>query len=365
MASEDLARFLDSVCSDSHLRVESDFGGGYVRLRSTEAERRQAAQDIQSCEDVVVEVLRNSRDAHAKAIFLATWREGNYRHFTILDDGDGIPAAMHERIFEPRVTSKLDTAHMDKWGIHGRGMALYSISVNADECRVMSSDCGLGTAISIKCDTASLKEKTDQSTFPVFSVLEEGTLAMRGPKNIIRTACEFALEHRKDCTVYLGSPVEIAAALYHRGVTSLSSSSLAFCDDVEKLSVCNRLAASADPAQFVTIASEIGLPLSSRSARRILDGTDSCLLNLFDLMKIKSFPVENNVMPQIESDNCRTEQKELRRFRLANDDMRSLSDAARIAFEDIASRYYLNAGEPSVRVSRDAIHITIPFEMLR
>ncbi len=32
-----------------------------------------------------------------------------------LDDGDGIPIEMHERVFEPRVTSKLETMVMDKW----------------------------------------------------------------------------------------------------------------------------------------------------------------------------------------------------------------------------------------------------------
>lgn len=50
-----------------------------------------------------------------------------------LDDGDGIPIEMHERVFEPRVTSKLETMVMDKWGVHGRGMALYSIKANTLE----------------------------------------------------------------------------------------------------------------------------------------------------------------------------------------------------------------------------------------
>ena len=34
---------------------------------------------------------------------------------------------------------------------------------------------------------------------------------MRGPHNIVRTCCEFALEERGACEVYLGSPAEIAA----------------------------------------------------------------------------------------------------------------------------------------------------------
>lgn len=55
--------------------------------RSSEAERRQAAQDIRSSEDVVIELLRNARDAGASRIFLATQKTGNERLLTVLDDG--------------------------------------------------------------------------------------------------------------------------------------------------------------------------------------------------------------------------------------------------------------------------------------
>ena len=218
MEGDTLSDFIDDVCGESRLRVEDDLGDGFVRLRSSEAERRQAAQDIRSSEDVVIELLRNARDAGASRIFLATQKTGNERLLTVLDDGQGIPAAQHERIFEPRVTSKLDSAHMDKWGMHGRGMALYSISVNAEEARVLQSEPGLGTSLTVATDTESLAEKADQSTFPRFEQEPSGSWAMRGPKNIVRTAAEFALEHRGDLSVYLGTPVEVAATLYQLGL---------------------------------------------------------------------------------------------------------------------------------------------------
>ena len=44
MADETLERFIEDVCGDSRLRVEADLGDGFVRLRSAEAERRQAAE---------------------------------------------------------------------------------------------------------------------------------------------------------------------------------------------------------------------------------------------------------------------------------------------------------------------------------
>ena len=46
---------------------------------------------------------------------------------------------MQERIFDARVTSKLESMKMDRWGVHGRGMALFSIKQNTDEARVVTS----------------------------------------------------------------------------------------------------------------------------------------------------------------------------------------------------------------------------------
>ena len=64
-----LEQFIHSVSGDQYFRVEDDLGNGFVRLRAAEAQRRQALQDIRSFEDVILELLRNSRDAHARAIF--------------------------------------------------------------------------------------------------------------------------------------------------------------------------------------------------------------------------------------------------------------------------------------------------------
>lgn len=63
MSSDKLTDFIEDVTGDSHLRVEDDLGDGFVRLRVSEAERRQARHDIRSSEDIVIEMLRNARDA--------------------------------------------------------------------------------------------------------------------------------------------------------------------------------------------------------------------------------------------------------------------------------------------------------------
>lgn len=356
MEGDTLSDFIDDVCGESRLRVEDDLGDGFVRLRSSEAERRQAAQDIRSSEDVVIELLRNARDAGASRIFLATQKTGNARLLTVLDDGQGIPAAQHERIFEPRVTSKLDSAHMDKWGMHGRGMALYSISVNAEEARVLQSEPGLGTSLTVATDTESLAEKADQSTFPRFEQEPSGSWAMRGPKNIVRTAAEFALEHRGDLSVYLGTPVEVAATLYQLGLASLSPAVRAFGGDGTGIPLVKRLALAAGPDDLADRCEALGLPLSERSARRILDGAIVVLDPLTERLAAESFPRQAH-RP---SERLRNS-KNARSLRLAPEDIDTLKRGIGRLMEPVAETYYLEAvGEAEVIVGQEAIRITVP-----
>ena len=185
--------FIETASAVSPFRVESDFGNGFVRLRSEEAERRQAAQDIRCTEDIIIEALRNSRDAHARSIFLATSKEGAERHIVVVDDGDGVPVDMHDHIFEPRVTSKLNSMRMDKWGVHGRGMALFSIAENCVSTRVVQSDLTLGSSFEFVSDTTKLKEKTDQSTFPSFYRTDGNTVTVRGPRTSLELRASLPL----------------------------------------------------------------------------------------------------------------------------------------------------------------------------
>ena len=257
----DLRSFIEQTTGDTHLRVEEDLGCGFVRLRSAEAERRQAKHDVRCSEDIVIEMLRNSRDAHARNIYVASSREGSSRKFTVIDDGDGIPSSMHKRIFDARVTSKLDTMHMDLWGVHGRGMALYAVKLNADVAQVVASSPGGGTSIHVEADVERLGERRDQSSMPVFLVGEDGKTTVRGPRNISRTVCEFAFVEQGICRVYLGSPADIAATLWHMGRVEVPHSVIAFANDPEELPVCKRLALATTPEEFADIAKTLGLAL--------------------------------------------------------------------------------------------------------
>ena len=356
MANEDLAAFLSSVSGEDVLAVEESFGAGYVRLRTAEAERRQAKHDIRCVEDIVIEMLRNARDAHARNVYVATGRSENTRTLVFLDDGCGIPPAMHERIFEPRVTSKLESMVMDRWGVHGRGMALYSIKCNTTQARVFSSGQGLGSAIGVCADVDVLPEKADQSSMPQLAKSEEGELVVaRGPHNIARTAVEFALEEAGQVTVYLGSVADIVATLVQRGRRQLDDKQLLFCDDVGELPVCQRPGAASDAAELVQICAGLGLGISERTAHRVLAGQlTACTPPLKQLTRHASR--QHAVKPA-------DLYKDGRGLKIAGDDLARFSSAVEGAFAPLAQRYYLGlAGKPKVRVGKDSITVTLPIE---
>ncbi len=356
--ADGLEQFILEATGASHFRVEQDLGSGFVRLEISEAERRQALQDIRSSEDIVLELLRNSRDAQARHIFLAFGREENVRKFVVIDDGCGIPATMHETVFEPRVTSKLESSHIDKWGYHGRGMALYSISVNAKMAKILASAPSMGAAIAVQTDLNSLPEKKDQSTFPRFELGDEGTVNVRGPRNIIRAACEFAIETHGECDVFAGSTTEIAAALYLLGNETLSATDKTFLLP-EDLPITKRLSVAATPDQFATIAETLGLEMSSRSARRIMDGEIPPPENL--LSQIKIGLCESSANSPKPSKTSMLHRVTSRAISISNEDRIFLRDSLMFAFEELSRRYYLESDvDPSISVGQDAIRISIP-----
>jgi hypothetical protein len=407
--------FIEEVSGEVHLRVEENLGGGYVRLRSAEAERRQAKHDIRSVEDVVIELLRNSRDAGANNIFMATTRDGDMRLITVLDDGLGMPPDMAERIFEPRVTSKLDSMVMDEWGVHGRGMALFSIKSNCDTACVLSTGEHKGSAILIRANTAALPEKSDQSTLPlvekhVATTNKDNTAAnkhdtttnkhdttastrksttntsnsaanatasnvtasnanlilnnkpkpkyhydLRGPHNIARTVVEFALASRHNISVFMGSPSEIAACLMEFGVRSVAEEELLFANDIDALPVCCRLATCGDAAGLQSLCATLGLEISERTAHRILSGQIAPVTPLLD-----------SVMPRLRKDDSRTATdllKDNRGLRIAPDDLNAFARELEKAFELLAERYYLSLRDlPKIRVKGDAVTVRFDVE---
>lgn len=352
--AHDLISFVAAMSGEGSLRVEENLGEGFVRLRVSEAERRQAKHDIQHVEDIVIEMLRNARDAGATKIYVATAKEEGVRALLFLDNGSGIPRDMHERIFAARVTSKLESMKMDRWGVHGRGMALFSIRQNTESAAVVTSAPGLGSSIKVVADTATLNERADQSTWPTAEKDETGTFHIsRGPHNIVRAAAEFALSELHACDVYLGSPTEIAATLFAHASSTVDASKLLFIDDASDLPVVDRLGSSADAADFMRIASGIGIEVSERTAHRILAGTIKPQRSVSArLLRERSHTPQATAKPvDLERDR--------RGLKISRDDLQRFSRGVEKSFSELAAQYYLNlVGDPKVRVSRDRIVVT-------
>jgi hypothetical protein len=350
-----LIAFVEQLSGEVHSRVEESLGNGFVRLRSAEAERRQAKHDIRAIEDIVIEMLRNARDADASHIFVATTREENLRSLTVIDDGRGIPQELQKAVFEPRVTSKLDTMVMDDWGVHGRGMALYSVAAGTQEACVKASAPGLGASFYVEADTEQLRERTDQSTLPSLCRNEQGVLEVaKGPHNIARTVVEFSLAGSRSIDVYLGSPAQVVATLLHYGQKSLRREQLLFCEDARTLPIVQRLATARDSAELQEGSLEMGLKISERTAHRVLAGQIEPLA-----------PLVTSVLAHAKE--RRTDQeiplKDSRGLKISAEDTNRFARALETAFEMLGERYYLSLVDlPKIRVKGNTISVRFDIE---
>lgn len=145
-----------------------DLGAGFARLLGAEGLRRSPGR-LRSVEDALFELLRNSRDAGARNVYVASSLSARrYRQLVVIDDGRGIPETHKHLVFEPGVTSRhldpvpegpsQDPIHNTP---HGAGLSLYHVKNAALSAEVLSASSP--TAIKVAFDTRSLPEKHLQS----------------------------------------------------------------------------------------------------------------------------------------------------------------------------------------------------------
>ncbi len=337
---QSLSYFVDKLTGSNTQRISESLGEGFVRLKLGEAEKRQALQDIRCTEDAVIEMLRNARDAGATFIFVATNKTDDKRHLNILDNGSGIPEAFHETIFEPRVTTKLDSASMDEWGIHGRGMALFSIAANADNVRVSQSAKGEGSAFCVQIDTTSLGELKDQSTLPDFIEGDEGEIQLgAGPNNIYKTCASFALSEGQSSCTFVGSPAEILASIRTVFTSSLGNGSFPQTRASRPYGIFTELVAAADGDALVKAAGNLGLEVSQRTAHRILSGEIKPVRDI--LRRLREKPKEQRAKTQDRKPHPSTELSTIRKVRLSQEDQSELLKAFITDVDLLQERYYL------------------------
>lgn len=349
-----LLNFVEQVSGDEFLKVEENLGEGFVRLKTSEAERRQAKHDIRCVEDIIVELLRNARDAHATRIFVASSLEGNKRHLVVIDDGSGVPDQMKHLIFEPRVTSKLDTMVMDDWGVHGRGMALYSISQNTELCELHDTVVNGGSSLHIVADLEKLSERSDQSRWPKVIQEKDSIVVESGPKNLIRNIVEFALKS-ENVAVYFGSPADILATLFYLGKSGYTSYAEAIAphQDTKNGALWKRASRAQDAQELAEVADALGLPVSQRNCYRIMNGEINALDDVITRITRTLAPIEKTADIY----------KDSRGLKIHSSDIAAFQVELEAAFDQLASKYFLSlCDEVKITLSKDALRATFNFE---
>jgi hypothetical protein len=273
---------------------------------------------------------------------------------TFIDDGVGVPVVMHDRVFEPRVTSKLETMVMDQWGVHGRGMALFSIRSNALDARIVASDLHKGASMTVVTDATKLAERADQSSWPTVERDVSGNPKVsRGPHNIVRRVVEFSLEY-PGVDVYIGSPAEVVATLHALTRSHVDASDLLFCDDASRLPVWQRPGGASDAEDLKEVAEGIALQISERTAHRILAGEVSPLRSVISHVSGQA-PAGADATPDIYRDR--------RGLKIHHTDLAQFRGELEAAFDTIAERYYLHLKcEPKISVGRDDIRVRFEVE---
>lgn len=283
MQNKNLLNFAENITRNNYSVIEKDLGDGFYKLHISEADRRQAKHDIQWVEDILIELLRNSRDAGAKNILIATKMEHNNlnRHIIVIDDGCGIPANQFENIFLPRITNKIQSFSYDSYGFHGRGMALYSVKNNSMMSGVVNSEINRGTVISLSIDTNILPERKDQSTPPCVLTRNAKKTIVKGPKNINRYIVEFAID-RPDINFYYGSQTQISSTLF-----ALARDLKLKNNNIDNRSLWQNIIKIGSATELKhELDHNFGLNISSRNCHRILIGDIKPLLPILSPVKI-------------------------------------------------------------------------------
>lgn len=352
---EELLRFVSSLAGDDYLKVEENLGQGYVRLKISEAERRQARHDIRSIEDVVIELLRNCRDADSSKVFVSFHKqEEHLRKIAVIDDGAGVPSELHQKIFEPRVTSKLDNVVMDKYGVHGRGMALYSVKSAVDKVEVTSSLSGRGSAFKIEVDIHNLPERKDQSTFPLIRVKQGRAQIIKGPHNVPRVLVEFNLDY-PGIEVYLGSPTEVLATMYTLSCPTVERRDFEEATEDPHLKLWQWVATANEAKNLSRVAERYyGLEISERNAHRVLSGE---IKSISPLMETAAPSAPKGKEKKIEIGLSHTVNliKSIQER-----DIRELAQTVSQTFARIGRKYFLKIeGKPQVSRVKDKIKIVL------
>ncbi|MCK4776763.1 MAG: ATP-binding protein [Actinomycetia bacterium] len=331
---KDLLNFVSNLAGENYLKIEEDLGEGFVKLKIDEAEKRQAKHDIREVEDVLIELLRNARDAGATKIFIATRkRNDSIRELIVIDNGCGIPAEIKTRVFEPRVTSKLNDLRIDRYGVHGRGMALFAVKHHSESVKIINTAIKKGSVFKVEIDTVKLPEKTNQSTLPNIVVEKNNIRVSRGINNLWRIIIEFWIDSQ-DLEIYFGSPAEIISTMIkvarkeNEDIKTIWSK----CRDIETAKELMK-----------AVKEFYGINLSERNIYRVINSEIESLLDIKNYLIVAL-----NIKKKISSGK-----------KISREDMEIFSKKIEREARKLAKKYLLGLNSVRIRQESDKIKITV------
>ncbi len=160
----------------------------------------------------------------------------------------------------------------------------------------------------------------------------------------------------------MGSPAEILSTIYSYGCSTIPAAKRAFASNKEQEKLFKRASFSADPASLVSAAADIGLDVSERTARRVIDGKIKSLPTLMDLLSSKAFPKRGSQKSLGSSKKVdRIADGHLRAIHPSDEDLERFRSDIAAAFCDMAERYYLLSDvDIDVAFRNGEIRISIP-----
>jgi len=112
------------------------------------------------------------------------------------------------------------------------------------------------------------------------------------------------------------------------------------------------------PEDFVEQASSLGIDISTRSARRIMDGSIKPVRSMLERLQSDSFRTQRSTGRPPAPNRSRS-----KGLKLDEKDVDLLRNEISRAFQDIADRYFLSRDvRPEIRVTGDSIRVSIPIE---
>ncbi len=237
-----------------------DLGNGFARLLGAEGARRSPGR-IYYVEDALHELHRNSRDAGARNIYVASsLRARRYRTLVVIDDGQGLPETHRHLIFEPGVTTHhLDPIPPGSEGDfpHGAGLSLYHVKNAALSSEVLSTSSP--TAIKIVFDTHTLPEKS----------LQAGSRPSK--TNLLATITKFVANTSiPQPRIYLASRASILVRLLEEHIIQANTNGSR--KDTRIRNIKGDIRRGAQVRGIRKAASALGLEVSLRTVQRVVAG---------------------------------------------------------------------------------------------